>query len=163
MNTDPSPVPPPDSEPGRHTALFANLVLQHSQLALLLMGQGPRPEGAPEMVDLEHARLLVDQLEMLEAKTKGHLNPTESGLLKSTLTTLRMAYVQAASQPPQSAARPDAPPPADAVAKVADQPASQPPQAEAQPTPTATPPPPAPPDEAAAAADEGRKKFVKRY
>ena len=36
---------------------------------------------------------------MLEAKTRGNLDPREEGLLKQSLTSLRLAFVEAVSHP----------------------------------------------------------------
>jgi hypothetical protein len=45
--------------------------------------------------DLDTARLLIDQLEMLEVKTQGNLTGEERHLLKQNLMTVRMAFVEA--------------------------------------------------------------------
>jgi len=57
------------------------------------------------MRDLEAAQLFIGQLEMLEAKTRGNLNKTEETLLKQTLMSLRMTFVEAVDQP-----QPETPP-----------------------------------------------------
>lgn len=96
-------------EPGPaelHSALFAQMVMQQSNLALMLLGRVPNPETGQPMRDLDAARLFIDQLEMLEAKTKGNLNAQESALLKQSLMTLRLAFVEAVNAP----ASPDSPP-----------------------------------------------------
>ena len=43
--------------------------------------------------------MFIDQLEMLEAKTKGNLNRQEDGLLKQALAALHMAFVEAVDAP----------------------------------------------------------------
>ncbi len=93
----------------RLSALFASMVLHQTNLTLMLLGQMPHPEGAKVDVDVDGAQLLIDQLEMLEAKTQGNLDEQESQLLRNSLMTLRMAFVQAvdakaASRPTASAA-----------------------------------------------------------
>ena len=55
------------------SALFAQLVIQQSNMAMLLMGKVPHPQTGETVRDVEAARLFIDQLEMLEAKTKGNL------------------------------------------------------------------------------------------
>jgi len=77
------------------SALFAQLVMQQANLALMLLGKVPHPESGQTVKDIEGARLFIDQLEMLEMKTKGNLSKDESGLLKQSLMNLRLAFVEA--------------------------------------------------------------------
>ncbi len=81
------------------SALFAQLVLQQSNMALMLLGKVAHPESGQVVRDLEAARLFIDQLEMLETKTRGNLTKEESNLLKQSLMTLRLAFVEAAEEP----------------------------------------------------------------
>jgi len=81
------------------TALFAHLVMQQSNLAMMLMGKAPHPETGQRVRDLECAKLFIDLLEMLEAKTKGNLTKEEQNLLKQTLTAVRMGFVEAVESP----------------------------------------------------------------
>ena len=93
----------PDSAHGEYqSALFANLVLQQSEMALMLMGKVPHPESGQTVRELERARLLIDQLEMLDQKTRGNLTKDEAGLLKQSLMSLRMAFVEAVDAPTAS-------------------------------------------------------------
>ena len=48
-----------------------------------------------KFADIEAARLFIDQLEMLEVKTKGNLEEAESRLLASLVYDLRVAFVDA--------------------------------------------------------------------
>src|SRR2546421_5864308 len=81
------------------SALFAHLVMQQSNMALMLMGKTAHPQTGEAVKDLEAARLFIDELEMLEAKTKGNLNKNEEALLKQSLMNLRMAFVEAVESP----------------------------------------------------------------
>ncbi len=81
------------------SALFAQLVVQQSNMAMLLMGKVPHPQTGEIVRDVEAARLFIDQLEMLEAKTKGNLTKQEEQILKQSLMALRMAFVQAVESP----------------------------------------------------------------
>ena len=126
------------------SARFAGLVMQQTNLALMLLGKSLHPETQKRILDLDGAKMFIDQLEMLEVKTQGNLNADEAKLLKQSLTALRLAFVQAIdSQSPSTVAeqpkKPAAPaePPASSVA---------PGQA------------PTPPSE-----EEARKKFSKKY
>jgi len=82
-----------------HAALFAQMVMQQANLALMLLGKTPHPETGQPVRDLDAARLFIDHLEMLEVKTKGNLSPQESALLKQSLMTLRLAFVEEANKP----------------------------------------------------------------
>jgi len=82
-----------------HSMLFNQLVVQQSSLTLILLGKAPHPETGKITRDLDAARLFIEQLEMLEAKTKGNLARHEEALLKQTLMTLRLAFVEAAEAP----------------------------------------------------------------
>lgn len=102
----------------RHSALFVSMVLQYSDLATLALGRAPHPETGKRMRDLEAARLFIDQLEMLEAKTRGNLTPDEAAVLRQALTNLRLAFVEEAAKtepPPETEKRPaESQPPASA-------------------------------------------------
>ena len=128
------------------SALFAHMIMQQSNLAMMLLGKAAHPETGQVVRDLEGARLFIDQLEMLEVKTKGNLNPEEAALLKQSLMALRMAFVESVDSPPlQPEAR-------------ADRPAA--PAESAKP---AEPSQPAPAPAATAGEEESRKKFTKKY
>jgi len=124
-----------------HTAMFAQMVMQLASTALMLMGRVPNPMTGKTETDLDGARMFIEQLEMLEAKTKGNLGAEEQHLLKQNLMTVRMAFVEAVKgAKPVEAAKP---PPATAVTNEA------PPTAETKP--------------ADAAAEASKKKFTKSY
>ncbi len=76
------------------SALFANMIVQQTNMALMLLGKVPHPETGEKLKDLESAKMFIDQLEMIEVKTKGNLDKREDGLLKQSLTALRMAFVE---------------------------------------------------------------------
>ncbi|HYE33000.1 MAG TPA: DUF1844 domain-containing protein [Methylomirabilota bacterium] len=76
------------------SAIFANMVIEHSQTALMLMGRMPNPQGGPPIKDLENAKRFIDEIEMLAEKTKGNLNAQEQQLMRQSLGTLRAVFVQ---------------------------------------------------------------------
>ena len=127
------------------TALFAHLVMQQSNMAMMLLGKVPHPETGKVVKDIETARMFIDQLEMLELKTKGNLSKDEASLLKQNLMSVRLAFVEAVESAP--AARSESQP--DTEAKAAET---------AEPNPTEPEPVPS-----AAEDDEHRKKFSKKY
>ena len=92
------------------SALFAQLVMQQSNMAMLLLGKVPNPETGQTIRDVEAAKLFIDQLEMLEVKTKGNLRREEEQLLKQSLMSLRMAFVEAVQSPEATPQKPDAAP-----------------------------------------------------
>lgn len=130
------------------SALFANLVVQQTNMAFIFLGRAPHPDTGEVMQDLESAKFFIDQLEMIEAKTKGNLNPREDSLLKQSLTGLRMAFVEAMD------GKDAAPPAAKPIEASADQPMKR--------EHTSAPAAPAP-ETKSPAEDESRKKFSKKY
>ena len=128
------------------SALFANMVVQQTNLAMMMLGRVAHPETGQIIQDVETARMFIDQLEMLEVKTKGNLTKEEEGLLKQGLTALRMAFVEAVESPAAGQPRPSAG-------------GSAPPSGPAEPK---TQPSTAP-AASAAAEEESRKKFSKKY
>ena len=98
------------------SAVFATMVMQLTNMAAMFMGKVPNPETNQPMVDLDAAQIFIDQLEMIEAKTKGNLSPEEQNILKQALTMLRMSFVEAvesAEKQAPTAAAPSAPPPGE--------------------------------------------------
>jgi len=92
------------------SALFANMVVQQTNLALMLLGRVPNPETGQPMQDLDAAKMFIDQLEMLEAKTRGNLDKNEEKLLGQSLTSLRLAFVEAINPEGAAPAAPDSTP-----------------------------------------------------
>ncbi|MCD6049296.1 MAG: hypothetical protein K0Q55_699 [Verrucomicrobia bacterium] len=75
--------------------LFTGLVLQHSQLAMMMLGRVADPDsGVTPPKDLESAKMFIDLLEMLEFKTRGNLTADEAKLLKEHLTLTREAFAE---------------------------------------------------------------------
>ncbi len=124
------------------SALFANMVMQQANMALMFLGKVPNPQTGEHVKDLDMAQLFIDHLEMLEEKTKGNLNRQETDILKQSLMAARMAFVEGS----QSGAETPKPGPAPAAAP-------NPPPLEGQPKAAAEP----------AGDEEARKKFSKKY
>ena len=83
--------------PDYQSALFASLVLQQTNMGLTLLGKSPHPDTGKMTVDLDSSKLIIDQLEMLNLKTRGNLDKREEQLLKDSLAGLRIAFVEAAN------------------------------------------------------------------
>jgi len=124
---------------GEITQRFIEFVMMQAQNAALFLGQIPNPQTGKGEVRLEVAKMFIDQLEMIQEKTRGNLTSEESTVLRNALSNLQLAYVEVAkgdsSATPQQAA-PEATPAAEA------------------PTPEST---------TTAAEGESRKKFTKSY
>lgn len=121
--------------------LFAQLVMQQANMALMLLGKVKNPQSGETVKDLDAARLFIDELEMLEAKTKGNLTKEESHLLKQSLMELRLAFVEAVESPAPAPAPSTASPPSAGT------------KTDSASDATAAP----------AADEEHRKKFSKKY
>jgi hypothetical protein len=93
------------------SALFASMVMQQTNMALMLLGKVPSPETGKPVYDTDAAQMMIDQLAMLEVKTKGNLDEQESHLLRNSLMTLRMAFVEAIDRQPPAGEAESAPKP----------------------------------------------------
>src|SRR5436190_15082671 len=80
------------------SVLFAEMVMQQARMATIFLGKAPHPQTGKTEQDLDAAKLFIDQLEMLEVKTKGNLTKDEDALLKQSLSHLRLSYVEAVNQ-----------------------------------------------------------------
>ena len=49
--------------------LFASMIVQQTNMALIFLGRTPNPQTGEMVEDLHTARMLIDQLEMLAVKT----------------------------------------------------------------------------------------------
>ncbi len=134
---------------GELTQRFIEFVMMHAQNAALFLGQIPNPKTGEPEVNLDLARMFIDQLEMIQEKTRGNLTNEETMVLRNTLSNLQMAYVEAsgAAQPQRTAQPESSQPPAS---QPAEQPSSAAPD---QPPPIASTEP----------ESESRKKFTKSY
>jgi len=151
--SNPTSASDPGAGAGREqmmSAMFAHLVMQHTNMALIFLGHAPNPQTGETAQDLDHARYFIDQLEMLEVKTKGNLDKQEEAILKQSLTSLRLAFVEAVNHP-QAAPSPAA----------ADAPAA--PATDEQETPIAEPVLPGETTPPPAAETKSRKMFSKKY
>src|SRR5436305_12701515 len=144
---------------GEMTQRFIAFVMMHAQNAALFLGQIPNPKTGEAEVNLDLARMFIDQLEMIQEKTRGNLTNEETMVLRNALSNLQMAFVEVSggARPapvrpgegaPATAAQPE--PPSPASSQPAEQPASgageqKPPVSSSEPE------------------TESRKKFTKSY
>ena len=132
---------------GEMTQRFIEFVMMQAQNAAFMLGQIPHPQTGKAEVNLDMAQLLIDQLVMIQEKTKNNLNSDESRILAGAISNLQMAFVEAVRGEPsdsnKTVIQPEAPPP-----QAEQKPAEQKPAKE--PTPEQTDP-------------DGKRKFVKSY
>ena len=136
------------TQSGELTQRFIEFVMMQAQNAALFLGQIPNPQTGQAEVNLEVARMFIDQLAMIQEKTRGNLTNEESTVLRNALSSLQMAFVEA-SQPGRATGATSPSPeaaPETAPAAAEDQAAAS----------NDAPPPPAP-------EPESKKKFSMSY
>jgi len=105
METDPKTQPednlPPPSPEEVASALFAESILTQARTAMILLGRATHPALEEPVVDTTRAKKLIDQLEVLEENTTG-LGAEETRLIRESLHSLRMAYVEVVGENPPS-------------------------------------------------------------
>ena len=135
---------------GELSQRFIEFVVMHAQNAALFLGQIPNPGTGEAEVNLDLARMFIDQLAMIQEKTRGNLTSEEAKVLSNALSNLQMAYVEASG-----GSRPQGAPQSEV-------PETAPPQAAAEQAPTPESEPSAP-IKSAEPESESRKKFTKSY
>ncbi|HWY52375.1 MAG TPA: DUF1844 domain-containing protein [Chthoniobacterales bacterium] len=98
------------TQTGELSQRFIEFVMMHAQNAALFLGQIPNPKTGEGEVNLELAKMFIDQLAMVQEKTRGNLTNEEATVLRNTLSNLQMVYVEVAQQTPKGAAQPEQPP-----------------------------------------------------
>src|SRR5919202_5545833 len=83
---------------GEMAQRFVEFVLMQAQNAALFLGQIPNPQTGEAEVNLQLAKMFIDQLAMIQEKTRGNLSSEESTVLRNTLSNLQLAYVDAARE-----------------------------------------------------------------
>ena len=142
------------TQTGEMTQRFIEFVMMQAQNAALFLGQIPNPQTGQGEVNLEVARMFIDQLGMIQEKTRGNLSSEEATVLRNTLSNLQMAFVEVSQQ--MGGAGAGVRPQPQTVAP--DEPSPTTPSEGAAAAPEAAVPPPAPAGES-----ESRKKFTKSY
>ena len=134
---------------GEMTQRFIEFVMMHAQNAALFLGQIPNPKTGEAEINLDLARMFIDQLEMIQEKTRGNLTNEETMVLRNALSNLQMAFVEASGVAgPQRTASPETP----------ERPPSQPAE-----QPTSAAPEQSAPVASSDPEQESRKKFTKSY
>jgi hypothetical protein len=73
---------------------FENLVRMIGSNAAMVLGAYADPRTGQPVIDPEAARELIDMLDVLQEKTKGHLAPEEENLIVDLLGKLKMTYLE---------------------------------------------------------------------
>src|SRR5204862_2598459 len=131
------------TQSGELSQRFVEFVMMHAQNAALFLGQIPNPKTGQGEVNLELAKMFIDQLAMIQEKTRGNLTSEEAAVLRNTLANLQMVYVEVAQkgapqQPPSTPEQSAAPEEGSTAAPESAQPVSS-------------------------AESESKKKFTKSY
>src|SRR3982751_770664 len=94
---------------------FIEFVMMQTQNAALFLGQIPNPQTGEGEVNLELAKMFIDQLAMIQEKTRGNLSNEESAVLRNTLSNLQLAFVEVSQHggPARAATKPPATPEAE--------------------------------------------------
>ena len=99
---------------GELSQRFIEFVMMHAQNAALFLGQIPNPKTGEGEVNLELAKMFIDQLDMIQEKTRGNLTSEETTVLRNALSNLQMIYVEVAKGGKQPARAPsEAPEPSE--------------------------------------------------
>lgn len=103
--------------------MFMDFVAMLSATTMQQMGKLINPMTGKIEINLEAAQATIDMLEMIEAKSRGNLDRDEERLIKTSLTTLRMNYVETKAAPPPATPQPAETAPPDKSTPVAAPPA----------------------------------------
>lgn len=136
------------TQSGELSQRFIEFVMMHAQNAALFLGQIPNPKTGEGEVNLELAKMFIDQLAMIQEKTRGNLTNEESTVLRNALSNLQMAYVEVAREAPKGAAQPQQP---------------VPPSPKPEEETSASPPEPSARISSTESETESKKKFTKSY
>jgi hypothetical protein len=140
------------TQSGELSQRFIEFVMMHAQNAALFLGQIPNPKTGEGEVNLELAKMFIDQLAMIQEKTRGNLTNEESTVLRNALSNLQMVYVEVARETPKGAAQPATAKPEPTEQAAPEQKPSSPPSSETAPPVTSTD-----------SESESKKKFTKSY
>ncbi|MBU1693830.1 MAG: DUF1844 domain-containing protein [Verrucomicrobia bacterium] len=95
-----------------HKSLFIQLVMMLATSATQQLGKLVNPMTKKAEVHLDAAQATIDLLDMIAAKTKGNLDRDEERLLKDTLMSLKLTFVETRdTSGTEAGAKPTEPPP----------------------------------------------------
>jgi hypothetical protein len=135
-----------NTQSGELSQRFVEFVMMHAQNAALFLGQIPNPQTGQGEVNLELARMFIDQLAMIQEKTRGNLSQEEATVLRNAISNLQMAFVEISEHEKRGGSSPTSSPEPAPAAPAAQE--------------TGKPSEPVAP---AAEESESKKKFTKSY
>ncbi|MEY2396294.1 MAG: hypothetical protein QOF94_2639 [Acidobacteriaceae bacterium] len=141
-----------NTQSGELAQRFIEFVMMHAQNAALFLGQIPNPQTGQGEVNLELAKMFIDQLAMIQEKTRGNLSQEEANVLRNAIANLQMAFVEISQQQKGGGSGPAHP------MEPAAEPAPSSEQAASEPAPSVEASAPA-----ATVESESKKKFTKSY
>ncbi|HEY3901485.1 MAG TPA: DUF1844 domain-containing protein [Chthoniobacter sp.] len=142
-----------NTEAGEMTQIFVEFVMMQAQNAALCLGQITDPRVGQAQVNIPLAKMFIDQLSVIRAKTAGNLSAEEQKVIDSALEQMELAFVHVVS-------RTEGFHPGESMAPEEEEPASvtqgEAPAGAVEAAPAPAPAPEPPPE-------EGRKRFTKSY
>src|SRR3954454_8076899 len=87
-----------NTQSGAISQRFIEFVMMQAQNAALFLGQIPNPQTGKGEVNLELAKMFIDQLGMIQEKTRGNLTNEETAVLRNTLSNLQMVFVEVSKE-----------------------------------------------------------------
>jgi uncharacterized protein DUF1844 len=139
---------------------FVQFVMLQVQNIFYVLGRIPSQDGRPMQPNLEAAKMLVDQLEMIQEKTRGNLSTQEGTILEDALKNVRLAFVETSGGTPASMMPPSPSMGGFPLDEEEPAPAPAPAKSAASAGAASSPAPSAP---AKPAEEESKKKFTKTY
>jgi len=82
------------------TRKFIQFIMVQAQNILYVLGRIPTPEGERLPPNLQAAKMMIDHLELIRAKTEGNLNTQETKILTEALQQVQLAFVEASGGTP---------------------------------------------------------------
>ncbi len=142
-----------NTESGEMTQRFIEFVMMQAQNAALFLGQVPHPQGEAPEINLDLARMFIDQLVMIREKTRNNLSDDERKVLANAISNLQMVFVEVAEEVKSG--------------KASDQPRQPEPEPAAKTSATASESTPTPSEPIAPPPSDGegesKKRFTKSY
>lgn len=89
------------AQDNRNDLLFMQLVIQNQQIGMMSLGKIKNPVTDKIEKNLEYAKLVIDTLDMLSAKTRGNLSEYEEKFLSEVIKELKLNYVDEAGKEKQ--------------------------------------------------------------
>jgi hypothetical protein len=74
---------------------FSSFILSVYSSGLVQLGKVEDPSTGKKTINLDLAKHTINMIAMLEEKTRGNLTEEEDNLLKSLLSEMRLAFVEA--------------------------------------------------------------------